>query len=106
MNDAAESVARASEPGGGALRRISFAAKLAATVLALVLVARLVDPAAMMERLRNINPWLLGIGLAVMVAQIPLLGLRWRLIVRAMSAPKTVVPGALKFQQVTYIAQF
>ncbi|HEX8664648.1 MAG TPA: lysylphosphatidylglycerol synthase transmembrane domain-containing protein [Beijerinckiaceae bacterium] len=114
MNDSAERLATASpdgsgaaKPKGGALARRAFLAlKLAATVLALVLVARLVDPAAMMERVRNTNPWLFALALALMVVQVPLVGLRWRLVVRAMSDERAVVPGPARFQQIAWIAQF
>lgn len=91
---------------GAFARRAFLAFKLVATVLALVLVSRLVDPAVMMERVRNTNPWLFGFALVLMVVQIPLFGLRWRLVVRAMSDEEAIVPGPAKFQQITWIAQF
>jgi uncharacterized membrane protein YbhN (UPF0104 family) len=86
MNDSAERLAPASpegsgaaKPKGGALARRAFLAlKLAATVLAL----------------------------ALMAVQVPLLGLRWRLVVRAMSDERAVVPGPARFQQIAWIAQF
>jgi hypothetical protein len=114
MNDSAERArpaaidsAETAKPRKSVLARRAFlAVKLGATVLALVLVARLVDPAVMMERVRNTSPWLFGLALAVMVVQIPLVGLRWRLIVRAMSEGEAIVPGPAKFQQITWIAQF
>jgi uncharacterized protein (TIRG00374 family) len=115
MNDSAERAVSTAPDGsgeanprkGGALARRAFLAfKLAATVLALVLVARLVDPAVMMERVRNTNRWLFALALALMVLQIPLVGVRWRLIVRAMSDERAVVPGQARVQQITWIAQF
>jgi hypothetical protein len=113
MNDSAERLAPVSPDGSGAAkpkgalaRRAFLALKLAATVLALVLVARFVDPAAMMERVRNTDPWLFGLALALMAVQVPLLGLRWRLVVRAMSDERAVVPGPARFQQIAWIAQF
>ena len=115
MNDLAERAATACpdvpdaakpQNGGASARRAFLALKLAATVAALVLVVRLVDPAAMMERARNSDPRLLGLALALMLLQIPLVGLRWRLIVRAMSDERAFVPPPMKFQEITWIAQF
>jgi hypothetical protein len=114
MNNSAERASAASEALGGAkprkggalARRVSFVIKFAATVLALVLVARLVDPAAMTERVRNTNPWLFALALALMVVQIPLVALRWRLIVRAMSDGEASVPALARFRQITWTAQF
>jgi uncharacterized membrane protein YbhN (UPF0104 family) len=115
MNDSAERAAPAVPDGSdearpqkrGALARRAFLAlKLAATAVALILVVRLVDPAAVMERARNTNRWLFALALALMVLQIPLVGVRWRLIVRTMSDGRALVPGPAKFQEITWIAQF
>ncbi|HEX8168890.1 MAG TPA: lysylphosphatidylglycerol synthase transmembrane domain-containing protein [Beijerinckiaceae bacterium] len=114
MNDSAERAAPATPYGLGETkpresalaRRVFPALKLAATAAALVLVVRLVDPTVMMQRARNTDPWLFALALALMLVQIPLVGVRWRLIVRAMSDGPAAVPGPMKFQQITWIAQF
>lgn len=80
--------------------------KVGATVMALVLVFRVVDPAAVAERARSADRLLLALALALMTLQIPLVSLRWALIVRALSSEGAVVPGAARFQQITWIAQF
>jgi glycosyltransferase 2 family protein len=82
------------------------AAKIAFTVLALVLLARLVDPAMVLERVQRTKPFYFLLAALLMVLQIPLVGMRWRLIVCAMSHGQAPVPGLAKIQQITWIAQF
>ncbi len=92
--------------GGGALgRRLMLALKIVATVLALALVGRLVDPAVLVARVRAADPKVFATAVLLMALQIPLVALRWRCIVAAMNREGGVLPGPAKFLQVTYVAQ-
>jgi len=96
-------------PGGpkcAGARRLMFPLKVGATVLALALVVRLVDPGVLAARVRAANLEIFVAAVLLMACQIPLVALRWRYIVDAMNHESGVVPGTGKFLQVTYIAQF
>ena len=86
-------------------RILRTALKIGFTVLALVLVARIVDPAALVDRARRTEPLFFAVAILLMVVQIPLVSLRWRRIVKTMSLERSRVPSVSQFHQITYIAQ-
>ena len=87
-------------------RWVVLAAKLAATVLALVLVGRIVDPALLAARLRAVDPRVFAAAVLLMALQIPLVALRWRIIVSAMHREGGRLPGVASFLRITSVALF
>ncbi len=87
-------------------QRAMLASKLAATALALVLVGRFVDPAVLAARVRAIDPRVFAAAVVLMALQIPLVALRWRVIVSAMSRGGISLPGVAAFLRITSVALF
>lgn len=87
-------------------RRVLIAAKIGFTVLAFVLLARVIDPSALLDRIRRTEPIYFLAALLLAIVQIPFVGVRWRLIVQTMSKDARTIPGMGQFQQINYIAQF
>jgi uncharacterized membrane protein YbhN (UPF0104 family) len=94
------------DAGRKRMRRVLIAAKIGFTILAFVLMARTMDPATLLERVRSTDPVFFIVAILLAVIQIPLTGLRWRLIVQTMSPGPSSVPAHTQFQQITYIGQF
>ncbi len=87
-------------------RRPMAVVKVAATVLGLALVVRLVDPALLAAKVRAIDVPTFVLGASLMACQIPLVALRWGIIVDAMNRERGPVPRAGSFLRITYVAQF
>ncbi len=94
------------EGGGSFGQRAMLAFKLAATALAFVLVGRLVDPAVLAARVRAVDPRVFAAAVLLMALQIPLVALRWRVIVSAMRRDGAPVPGIAAFLRITSVALF
>ncbi len=92
--------------GGFAGRRAMLAFKLTATALALVLLGRFVDPAALVTRVRAVDPHVFAAAVLLMALQIPLVALRWRVIVSAMNRSSGPQPSVAAFLRITSVALF
>ena len=62
--------------------------QIALTVILLIALARLLDPAKLRQLLQAANPVWLTVGFAILVAQQIISAERWRLVVMALSAPQ------------------
>lgn len=93
-------------PRRASMRSFSFWGKIAATVVAFVLVARSIDPAVLNARVKTVDVWTFVLAAVLMAVQIPLVAWRWRLIVDAMNHEGGPVPGMAEFLRITYTAQF
>src|SRR5712691_7072009 len=83
-----------SAPRNRVYSRLMLIFKIAATVLGLLLVVRtLNNPQELALRVRSINPWIFSTAVLLMVLQIALVTLRWRLIAHAVSETRSQLPS-------------
>ncbi len=85
-------------------RLVSLAVKVVVTVGALYLVFRVVDVGALVERLLRINLRLFGAAVLVVLAQIGLVAMRWRLVVDRLDRPHRPSPALAA--AITFSSQF
>jgi uncharacterized protein (TIRG00374 family) len=87
-------------------RRAIHIFKVLVSLALFALMARMVDPAVLLDRARATSPIVFGLGVIGIVLQMPMIALRWRLIVAAMSRLGDDLPRFGKFFQISYVAVF
>ncbi|MEE8465727.1 MAG: lysylphosphatidylglycerol synthase transmembrane domain-containing protein [Dehalococcoidia bacterium] len=79
---------------------------LAALFLVFIITRFDVDLGAMWERVKNSNPWYLGLAFLVHYTTFIFRGARWRLLLQNAAAPGAAVPGVLYCSQLVLLGWF